>query len=79
MRLKADLATLKPGVARQVGWMLWTVLDPDHTEGRPEEVLDDHLIVDADTITVWSRRGVVIAEKPCATKPCPAPRCTPAR
>jgi|GEM_PF-1651650 len=63
VRLKADLATLKPGVARQVGWMLWTVLDPDHTEGRPEEVLDDHLIVDADTITVWSRRGVVIAEK----------------
>jgi hypothetical protein len=64
VKLKGYVDTLRPGVARQVGEMLWTILDPDFSEGRPEDVLDEHLVTDATTITVWSRRGVAIAEKP---------------
>jgi len=64
VQLQADLPVLQTGVARQVGSTLWAVIDPEFTEGRPEEILHDHLIVDADTISVWSRRGVAIAEKP---------------
>jgi hypothetical protein len=62
--LQPDVAVLNPWVARQIARTLWTILDPDQTEGRPEEALDGHMLVDAEAITVWSRRGVVIAEKP---------------
>ena len=75
--LQPDLLMTKPGVAFQVGRALWRVLDADNSEGRPEEVLADHMVVDAETVTVWSRRGIAIAEKCGTCSIHPAPTCAP--
>jgi hypothetical protein len=63
LALEVRVQTLEVGMAAQIGRVLWGVLDPDGSEGLPEEALTHHLVVDADSVSVWSRRGVVIAAK----------------
>ena len=61
--LEDHVQTLEAGMAAQIGRVLWRILDPDGSEGLPDEALARHLVVDAESVSVWSRRGVVIAEK----------------
>jgi hypothetical protein len=60
--LEDHVQTLEAGMAAQIGRVLWRILDPDGSEGLPDEALARHLVVDAESVSVWSRRGVVIAE-----------------
>jgi hypothetical protein len=63
VQLEDHVETLEAGIAAQIGRVLWRVLDPDGSEGPPDEALGRHLVVDAESVSVWSRRGVVVAGK----------------
>jgi hypothetical protein len=61
VELEDHVKTLEPSMALQIGRVLWRVLDPDGSEGLPDEESPGHLVVDAESVSVWSRRGVVVA------------------
>jgi hypothetical protein len=59
-----NLATLSAGsLARQIGETLWQVLYPETPGAMPPDFVEHHLVVLADSVGVWSDRGVVIAQK----------------
>ena len=66
--LDDHVETLKPAMAHQIGRVLWGLLDSDGSEGPPDEVLDQHLVVDAESVCVWSRRGIVVGLKERSAK-----------
>src|SRR5205814_4215778 len=49
-------------LAEQIGRTLWRALDGPGV-GVPSDFVQRHLVVDRDSVGVWSRRGVVLACK----------------
>ncbi len=54
---------LRGEVALRVSHLLWTLLEGRDGPEPPGDFRDHHLVVDADGVGVWSRRGIVVAMK----------------
>ena len=66
--LRADVPIVPGGTSRhslagQIAETLWQVLYPDLFDAKPLDFVEHHLIVTADCVGVWARRGIVIASK----------------
>ncbi|HEY2840694.1 MAG TPA: hypothetical protein VGJ26_16175 [Pirellulales bacterium] len=64
IRLNPAIDLLAGRVAEQIGGMLWRLIDPDHAQGLPTDFASRHLRVETDSVSVWSRRGIVTAYRP---------------
>lgn len=54
--------------AEQSGRLLWNLLEPDARGSVPGDFTERHLLVDMNTIVVWSRRGIGVAYDPSASE-----------
>lgn len=49
--------------AEQIGRQLWPFLEPTGVRTCPSDFIARHLIISPSCITVWNRRGIVVAHK----------------
>jgi hypothetical protein len=63
LRLRSDVPITVSGVlARQIAEVLWQALHPD-LPGVPYHELENLAVVTADSVGIWSERGVAVARK----------------
>ncbi len=63
IELREDVDILRGQMAEQVGRILWRYLHPEAGAGVPDDFLHRHLFRTRDWIGVWSRRGIIVANK----------------
>ena len=61
VRLDADAGLLGPGLGCQIGPVLYGWLHPESSATLPTDFETRHLVVERDTVTVWSRKGLMVA------------------
>ena len=67
VRLRPDVAIAEGGAAgrritEQIAETLWQILYPERPGEIPED-FEGHLVVNADSVGIWSERGIAIAQK----------------
>ncbi|MGH6738530.1 MAG: hypothetical protein ACREDY_05760, partial [Bradyrhizobium sp.] len=66
--LRSDVPLNQPRLAAQIGDAIWQVLYPEAPGSTPPGFLELHLAIAADSVGVWSSRGIAVAQKQGSTE-----------